>query len=548
MINSKTIVAAALTFAVSAAASAQVQQVYSGNALDANNQIGSGGANRPVPGFTPVNGNDIVTGNVAGLKSFKGNLPYSSQYEFRGNLGSSSLNNFYRTTAPQAGAYGLQSGINQVYYSPQRLTAGAMGAVTAAPIGSGVDNRYVPLTSLSPTVTNVSASLNNPAALANSVPARAFDRLATTPSSFDLPGAPGRALASPLFGMRPVGEDMRIDGAARPTPVDDAPPKLRTDVGANETVTGQVQQRVNERVNNQIPETETGIAALVGQTNKDEFKISDTYRNLLAELQTAGGPTAGGATGTTDKPDAGTAGKTTDTPGTGSGTMTDPLKGTAGSLPKLERDPVTGQLREARPTRQITQNDPMKPGYTPGALSGSAALEELPAEKLQVGQKVDPLPTLVGKEPTSFNELMKQAEGQIKVEKYIDAARTYQQALRIEPDNALALVGRAHASLCAGLYESAVSDLKLLFTKKPEMIAVRYKLESFLPAQREEFLLRDLAGLSQRKTGNSASFLIAYIHYHAGRTAASKAELDRQALREWRDGWEKVLRKAWFKE
>jgi len=544
MINSKTIVAAALTLAVSTAASAQVQQVYSGNALDANNQVGSGGANRPVPGFTPVNGNDIITGNVAGLKSFKGNLPYSSQYEFRGNLGSASLNNFNRTSAPQAGAYGLQSGINQVYYSPQRLTAGAMGAITASPIGSGVDNRYVPLTSLSPTVTNIPGSLNNPAALANSVPARAFDRLATTPSSFDLPGAPGRALASPLFGMRPLGEDMRIDGAARPTPVDDAPPKLRTDVGANEAVTGQVQQRVNERVNSQVPETETGIAALVGQTNKDEFKVSDTYRNLLAELQTAGGPD----TGTTDKTESGTTAKTNDTPGTGSGTTVDPLKGTTGSLPKVERDPVTGQLREVKPPRQVTQNDPTKPGYTAGALSGTAALEELPVEKLQAGQKIEPLPTLAGKEPTSFNELMKQAEGQIKAEKYIDAARTYQQALRIEPDNALALVGRAHASLCAGLYESAASDMKLLFTKKPEMIAVRYKLESFLPAQREEFLLRDLAGLSQRKSGNSASFLIAYIHYQAGRTAASKAELDRQALREWRDGWEKVLRKAWFKE
>src|SRR4051812_3437897 len=78
---------------------AQVREVVGGRALDASPQVGSGGSNSPVPGYVPINPNDIITGNVSGLNYFHGSAGTASPYTFRGNLGSASLNNFTRTTA-----------------------------------------------------------------------------------------------------------------------------------------------------------------------------------------------------------------------------------------------------------------------------------------------------------------------------------------------------------------------------------------------------------------------------------------------------------------
>ena len=101
---------------VSASGFAQVQ-VQQNNPLDANPQVGSGGSNAPVPGYVPVNGNDIVTGNVSGLKYFHaptatvrgpGGVLIPSQsssvgtfspYQFQGSQGSAAFNSFARQSA-----------------------------------------------------------------------------------------------------------------------------------------------------------------------------------------------------------------------------------------------------------------------------------------------------------------------------------------------------------------------------------------------------------------------------------------------------------------
>src|SRR5215510_11916076 len=56
------------------AAWGQVRQVQMNNPLDANPQVGAGGANRPVPGYVPVNGNEVMTGNVGGLGAWHGQV------------------------------------------------------------------------------------------------------------------------------------------------------------------------------------------------------------------------------------------------------------------------------------------------------------------------------------------------------------------------------------------------------------------------------------------------------------------------------------------
>src|SRR5687767_6310592 len=85
--------AAVASLALTSGAFAQGRVGNDGRALDANNRIGSGGMNAaPIPPHVPsVTGNQIVTGNVSQGREFRGRVPYSSQYEFRGTTATRGL-------------------------------------------------------------------------------------------------------------------------------------------------------------------------------------------------------------------------------------------------------------------------------------------------------------------------------------------------------------------------------------------------------------------------------------------------------------------------
>ncbi|HEX8521978.1 MAG TPA: hypothetical protein VF669_06955 [Tepidisphaeraceae bacterium] len=74
-----------LIIGTTASAQYRVQQ-NEGRALDSNNRMGSGGYNsgRDLP--PPVGGNDIVTGNVTGLRYFHGRVDYTDPGAFRGSV------------------------------------------------------------------------------------------------------------------------------------------------------------------------------------------------------------------------------------------------------------------------------------------------------------------------------------------------------------------------------------------------------------------------------------------------------------------------------
>jgi tetratricopeptide (TPR) repeat protein len=147
---------------------------------------------------------------------------------------------------------------------------------------------------------------------------------------------------------------------------------------------------------------------------------------------------------------------------------------------------------------------------------------------------------------TPFDELMKQAEAQLKEGDYLSAGDTYQMAVRSEPNNPLAILGRGNAELAAGMYQSASSDLEFVFEKKPELISVKYALGDYIPVKRQGQLVADLGTLAQSKTtGNMASFLLCYLCYQTGRNEELHAELDRWAARPWKDQWQTIAEKAW---
>ena len=88
----KSAVAAVPLLIATATASAQYRiNENDGRALDANNRLGSGGHNtaKDLRVGTPT-GNDIVTGNVTGMRHFRGRVDYTDPRAFRGSAPSAS--------------------------------------------------------------------------------------------------------------------------------------------------------------------------------------------------------------------------------------------------------------------------------------------------------------------------------------------------------------------------------------------------------------------------------------------------------------------------
>jgi hypothetical protein len=534
--------ALALATTLGGGAFGQVRQVQQGNVLDASPQVGSGGSNTPVQGYIPINPNAIIQGNVAGLAYFHGNVQSISPDVFHGTLGSASLNNFARTTA--GGIPTSPASINQTFYLPSTVVSTAQGGLYSAPMGSGFDSRLIPRSSISPTVPTYQTQ--NIDVMGAGIPIRAFERMPGPIS----PGMPGGELSNSLYSLRisPLTNEQELKRAV-PEKNAATQPGTSNENPDQPPSADQVRNNPDARslaLNNSFdPNRDRGTTTAGGMTNPrnigEQNRLSDTYLALQAALDKAQADSLAGKTDTSATPPE----------------KTSPDKTASAHNPRSARtaranlNPDTAVINGT--TYQST--NPARPNYMPKAQIAEhlRALENQPTSTLRAGKKLPPLKTLAeipsNREITPFDKLMKNAEELLKQEKYLDAADAYQTALISQPDNPLAAVGRAHAELGAGMFQSAGYDLKFVYTKKPELISVRYALEEFLPPKRLHILLTDLEALAANKdTGNNASFLYCYIAYNTSRTTELQQELDRWAARPWHDQWQAVAAKAWGQE
>ena len=501
--------AGAVLVALSATvALAQVRQVQLGGGMDANPQVGTGGSNMPVPGYVPINGNDIMTGNVSGLAYFHGRAGSTSPYQFQGNLGSSNLSNFARQSA--GGPYGMP----QTYYLPSSVVSSSQGAMHSAPMGGGFDSSLIPRTSLSPVSSPYQINAATPSQVINlAVPSARIDA-----------GRPGTVLSSPIFVLRTTElptqrPDIGVPAsapAAMPAPGEDSAKPTPNPA----MVEGAVNAGRDERIGGQSEEVKLAL-------------VSENYLKLAEELKANGAPVAGNpqpAAGGTSRPGMGTA-----------GADIDPLTGMPRQMATLPPLPSAGGGRGAG----IPSSRKAEPAPSAKALADMSDIE------LTAGGKVKPvkLAAAVGGGTgtmVSGYEMMLRAERNLKEAKFLDAAESYQAALSLKPADPLALVGRAHAEMGGGLYSAAAYDLKFVYTRKPELVAVKYDVDSFIPALRQEFLLGDLQKMTgQKETEDLASFLYCYLCYQTDRTTELKAELKRWGTRHPGEEWQAVLSRAW---
>lgn len=519
---------------------APAQQVMGdGRLLDASLQAGANGRNSPkLTNTFGVYQNALVTGNVAGGRGFRGGVGYRGAGDFSGTLPGDQVYRFQLQSAGrdfQVGARGGPVG----YRNPQLGGPDQVSPIYNAP-GAGATLGQI--TGASPVRANLTSSGFRSLDLTQ-------QRLSSTRSDAGFGFQRGNAPSSQLIGgdllKVPTGPDA-IGGANtggglapagtldRPVNVDIDPSDnlkgtegfgpgraavsidgLTNDPQVPERLTGQVQlasplTSLGERLGNRlVVDAATGIGvarmspieagdinqsldALLGSTAAEPGV--DVYHDLLQKIRTqpAFNPRAGDQLTTPPDADA-----------------------------------------------KAAQPDPDPDGDGP-----APTLDELVGK---IDYDLAPLRTLAGASETFLSEAMTRAERAMGEERYFDAELNYAQALRHKPGYPLAVVGKVHAQLGAGLFTSAGRTMGVLFKHHPELIAARYTRPLLPSAERLSFVASQLHKLADAKPrAVEPALLLAYIAYQQNDNHACAAALDRLQQADGDDKLLPLLKRIWL--
>ncbi len=577
-LNSRAVMLAVMAALVAGSAvncaTAQVM-VQTGNALDANNQVGSGGSNNPIPGYVPLNPNAVGYANSAtGMYNSVPRITYqvvpvtlpngATSYARIPQIGQSSFNSSIPTSAmPLYNVNAISSGVpsSMVNSAMGQPSFTAQGALVQTPVGMG-GNPYSSYAVNGQAYTNprytspYSYNAQNLAALLPGTGVSAY----TNPEAPAVPmgstaGVVGQI--SPLFGLRQVSvqqpisgqisnpfgltaENNKVSGLQAPevksNSFNQSPsiPVGTSPISNSRAINGNANSIKPVRPNGQSVHGGVNVGAAPGQVGGGGL-----YQQLLAEL--AGGkPSSITAPGLPGKP----AMTLTDlTPRSHRHVLTiDPITG-------LPIAPITSQrlvgVANGHGSFVNAGNNALTSMITGGkGVSGNLA-PSLTAQ-LQAGQNIGMLNSLAGGTPGNFGQLMRQAEAEQKIGRFVSAIENYQSAIQLQPGNQLPIIGQANAELAAGLYQSAAYNLKFVFGRHPELTAVKYNLAALLPKTSLDAAYRQLHTMFAQKSP-LAAFLLAYMDYQTGRSGELTSTLRQWAS--WKDSgaWPILLEKAWIK-
>ncbi|MCK4342879.1 MAG: hypothetical protein KAY37_14285 [Phycisphaerae bacterium] len=141
-----------------------------------------------------------------------------------------------------------------------------------------------------------------------------------------------------------------------------------------------------------------------------------------------------------------------------------------------------------------------------------------------------PLRTFTGGGSSEFNNQMLKAESLMDIGHFQEAADRYDRAHRLDPYNPLPLLGKGHAYLAMGAYNSAADALIRGLERFPE--AARFSIDlKVLMGGGENIDIRRadlMRRLRQRETPEML-FLLGYLEYHTGDRERGLANLEKAA-------------------
>lgn len=507
------------------ARSAGLSQVLgSGNSLDANPQVGSGGANA---GSIPVDYNArnlLVTGSVPGGRGFRGSVGYTADTDFRAATGSDASYLFRAGSAFSNPAFAASPVSRDRFLIAQGLGVFEFRR-ESTPVGTDFQRTVNDQPESRLRLDRANAQM----ALGRSNWDIGADRVIAT--SQTAKGEPLRYVISPLRGLQ---IENLTDPMARGGMSVYERARARQDLALGLT-TADEYARVREGMSMDTPDPRRVDRRLSGTSAADRTKVEGnrvlpkSYLEIVEAVNEAGKKEAASKPAQPKPEDV----KPGDLkPGDLKPGDTKPADATAEPKSPLEqiRQAVEG-IRNTRggadkPSTGTKSSDSLvSPDGVP--RSGEAEREaervrqrgvtisvEDAARMLRHGKTVD---NLGRDDRRRVDELVKQGEVALREGDFFRAERRFEQAQALAADNPLAEAGIAHAQLGAGLYLSASLTLRNLFAAFPELIDAKYDRTLLPPADRlEKALLVMRERIVRGDDAPSYGLMIAYIGHQTG--------------------------------
>jgi hypothetical protein len=537
------------------------QVTGSGNVLDANPQLGSGGANA---GSVPVDFNArnlLITGSVPGGRGFRGSVGYTADTDFRARTGSDDNYLFRANSAFSSPAFVsspvardrflIGQGLGVFEYRRESTPLSRMDAANDQPESRLRLDRVNAQMSFGRGNWDIGA-----------------DR--TIISTQSAKGEPLRYVISPLRGLQV--ENLTDPFARAGLSVYERARARQDMVSGYATMDDYAGLRTGMSL--QTPDPRRVDKRLKAESAADRLRVKGlpkSYLDIVDEINKAGEATGTTTDGTTP---AGT---------TPAGEAKSNLERIREAMEPLRtRRPGEDGRDEGKPDFTTkpdpTKPDPRKPDSgtsdptkpSTGAVGSDSLISsdgaprsgeaEREAERvkqrgiqisvddaariLRHGKKVDSLSV---DDKRRVDELIRQGETALRDGDYFRAERRFDQAQSLAADNPLVEAGIAHAQLGAGLYLSASLTLRNLFTAFPELIDAKYD-RALLPAQ--DRLDRGVALMRQRiDRGDDApgyGLLLAYIGHQTGDRAMVAEGLKAIGGNEKLDTSRQLLEAVWL--
>jgi hypothetical protein len=593
-------VAAVPVLGLTSSASAQYRLPYDGKANEANNRIGSGGANPGKEGQA-VNGNDIVTGNVTGGVEFRGHTNIRNPREFRGAAPGGMIDDFIKgSSSVDPNAPGSSYRV-ETFYGGARTVQPPPG-FTSSPLTTGT-GAYIP----PPDPATAVGTINRPTgdSRIGAINLSQQPIVLPQPGQMMIPGpvdpTAGQEYitATPLTGIRQMNANdidslgQRTDtqynpvrsGTLTPTQIADMQKELNKEAGLDTTSSDQAQplqpgqtpsisqQPINQAtaiqqqpgggpnadqgqpINTQITQsapgaTDQGVRNRLLVAPPSPTKTNSLYAELLKRHEDAAADAK-----MTDEEAARAfnaarqeAAKNGALPGSAAPTPQGP--GAAPGGPAAAPAPGAGATVPP-PAPGSSALSGTGPNVTDYAGKNAEILKKQQEEMARgMRKKTEPVKAqsfAAGVKAKGLHDILKNAEDLMKDGKFTAALDKYEDADRVAPNDPTIKLARANAELGASYYARAEAHLREVFTSNPELLNGQYDLTALLGEQRLATLIKDLKDIQKKEDREPrAVFLLAYIAYNTGHEQQASAYLDLADKRSGgKDPLYKLLRDNW---
>ncbi len=471
------------------AATGQVRPIQDGQALDANPRIGSHGSNIRAPAGSRFDSQLYVTGQVSGLRRFRGTVGYFGENELHLSLPSASLGDFRRKSV------GLQDVLQGYTYEPTPYYERTATMVKADGIlgGRAVPGTSVPAAAI-PAATPLGQKLYVDAladfysvealrpgrALAPPTPTSLIPSLAPSAA----PGTTAAAAGAPLSPLR-APQATSLFAVARSTERADLVQELHLEARRKQLVDRRIEAKVEAAADRAPPGRETTPAA---ETKTDATAPAD-------QDQTRGG-----------------------------------LPGISPGEPAPDQDAFMDLMMLQMRQRQRKRAATTTAATMAATASVPAAVAPRPTRtgslvKLDKGGQIV-IHDLVGRSKDLFNMRMAEAAEKLRQKRYYDAVSLYEAAGRTTPRNPLARVGMGLSLLGAGESLSAAHQFSRAISLFPPMTESRIDLAALIDAKvidAELAKIEDRLRRANDETKRMLQFLAMFLYHNSRQEAKAKS-------------------------